>query len=1274
MVHQGQPIPEFLQGGGETGQLLRSIDWSATPLGPVEHWPQSLKTCIRIILTSSQPMFVWWGDQLINLYNDPYRSILGGKHPAALGQPASVVWHEIWDAAGSRAGRVMRDNVGTYDEALLLIMERNGYPEETYYTFSYSPVPGDHGGTHGIICANTDETERIISERHIRTLKDVGNAAIDNQSVEEVYEAAMLALQKNPQDFPFALLYQLDYEQQTATLVGNTDMDPASTLAVPQLSLHDPHPVAELLQQGMTSSGSGMLAALGDRFRELPKGSWPQAPSTALLQPVLLTNTGQPLTVLVVGLNPYRLANEKYLGFFKLIADQIGTGITNVRAYEEERRRAEALVELDRAKTTFFSNISHEFRTPLTLMLGQLEELLNEPVSSLTFVERNRIESSHRNAMRLLRLVNSLLDFSRLEAKRAEARFYPADLALITADLASSFRSLVDQVGLQLTISCDLNGHDVYVDREMWEKIVLNLLSNAFKYTLQGGITVSLTREGEQAVLRVQDTGVGIPAEELPRMFDRFHRIANSTGRTYEGTGIGLSLVHELVGLHHGTITIDSEPGKGSTFTVRLLLGKQHLPPEQVADQRDVHYESIIPDLFVKEALSLSETSTHAGPEIRQDFVISGVPPDQAPARILIVDDNPDMRAYIQRLALREFAVDTAPNGQVALEMIQQKKPDLVVSDIMMPVLDGIGLLRALKNNPETAAIPVIFLSARAGEEARIEGYDIGADDYLVKPFSAKELLARIRSQIKLSRIRKQNTAHLQNLFMQAPVGIGLYRGREFRIELANDIMLRYWGRTREEVIHKPLFDALPEVKDQPFETIVRNVYETGVPFIANEIPATLLNNGLLKTIYVKLIFTPLREEDGTITGIMGLAHDITAMVHARQQAQNSADELEQKVQERTRELLRKNEELSIQKEFVETIFDASAHVIAVLDNDLNFTAVNRKFEQLYKRSRNQVLGRGYLEVFPAARGSKAHQDSLDALAGHFRHNTITYSAVINGFFENYFIPLRQKDEVYGVLILSHDVTELVEATQKIERTNKELIQINHELEQFAYIASHDLQEPLRKIQTFSDLLEHNLNDPDMAGRYLGKITSSAQRMAQLIKAVLDYSRLSKKDELFREVDLNSILDSILTDLELLIEQRDVIIERTPLPTIKGIPLQLSQLFTNLITNAIKFSDKRPAIRIRAENVPLSELKQLNKVTTDRPFIKIIVQDNGIGFDPKYAEQIFTIFHRLHDRNTYMGTGIGLAMCMKIAENHKGTIIATAQDGAGATFSVYLPL
>src|SRR5689334_13054404 len=205
--HSASPV---LEGGGELGARMRAIDWAQSPLGPVEAWPQSLKTCVRVVLTSRQPMFVWWGDALVNLYNDAYRSILGGKHPRALGQPASEVWREIWSEVGPRAATAMQTDEGTYDEALLLIMERNGYPEETYYTFSYSPVPNDQGGTGGIFCANTDDTQRIIGERQLALLRDLGSRTADARTAQEALALSLQALEGNRRDVPFALLYLAD--------------------------------------------------------------------------------------------------------------------------------------------------------------------------------------------------------------------------------------------------------------------------------------------------------------------------------------------------------------------------------------------------------------------------------------------------------------------------------------------------------------------------------------------------------------------------------------------------------------------------------------------------------------------------------------------------------------------------------------------------------------------------------------------------------------------------------------------------------------------------------------------------------------------------------------------------------------------------------------------------------------------------------------------------------------------------------------------------------
>src|SRR3954468_10479847 len=220
-----EPSPEssgipFLLGGGEMGARMRAMDWAKTSLGPAEQWPQSLKTAARIMLTSRQAMFVWWGDELINLYNDAYKAIVGGKHPEALGQPASVVWREIWDQIRPRAEAAMRRNEGTYDEALLLIMERNGYPEETYYTFSYSPVPNDQGGTGGILCANTDDTGRIVSERQLGMLRELASKRAAAGSWAEACARSTTCLISNPYDFPFALLYVVDHEHRRAELAG----------------------------------------------------------------------------------------------------------------------------------------------------------------------------------------------------------------------------------------------------------------------------------------------------------------------------------------------------------------------------------------------------------------------------------------------------------------------------------------------------------------------------------------------------------------------------------------------------------------------------------------------------------------------------------------------------------------------------------------------------------------------------------------------------------------------------------------------------------------------------------------------------------------------------------------------------------------------------------------------------------------------------------------------------------------------------------------------
>ncbi len=409
--------------------------------------------------------------------------------------------------------------------------------------------------------------------------------------------------------------------------------------------------------------------------------------------------------------------------------------------------------ELDAAKTEFFSNISHEFRTPLTLMLGPLEDLLEDRREVLSPSQRERLGLAHSNALRLLKLVNALLQFSSLEAGRTNASYAPVDLPSFTAELAAMFQSAAAKNDVRLVIDCAPASERVWIDREMWEKVVPNLVSNAFKFTTRGEIVVRTIDEPTRIVLEVEDSGIGIPATELPRLFERFHRVSNTAGRTHEGSGIGLSLVRELVELHGGTVSATSEEGKGTTFRVEIPKGFGHLPAGSVSHSpvgpgarlRTAHAHAL-------EAESWTKT--------QELPVIS----DEGPRpRVLVVDDSADLRTYITNVLSPLYDVETAIDGRSGIEAIAERIPDIVVSDVMMPRLDGFGLVREIRADPRTASVPVILLSARAGEEAAVAGLDTGSDDYLVKPFSARELIARVRTHIELSRTRREWIAELES-------------------------------------------------------------------------------------------------------------------------------------------------------------------------------------------------------------------------------------------------------------------------------------------------------------------------------------------------------------------------------------------------------------------------------------------------------------------------------------------------------------------------------
>ncbi|MBC9913403.1 PAS domain S-box protein [Chitinophaga varians] len=1382
----------FLAGGGETGALIRNYPWEKTSIGAADKWPQSLKTCLRIILTSSQPMFVWWGPELLNFYNDAYRAIVGGKHPACLGQPAHTVWSEIWDQITPRVEQCLSNNEGTYDEALLLIMERNGYPEETYYTFSYSPIPGDNGVPEGILCANTDDTDRIVSARQIRTLKDLARFNLNSKRIQDVYTNSLLALQENEYDFPFAFFYTKEHDINH--LKGYTVNDLPETIFPREINSADETlvwPLADALRLNRPV----LVEHLRSKTGPLPAGEWKLPPDKALVVPVLHNNSGAPYGLLVIGLNPHRQLDEKYQAFFQLVADHIGAAIASTKAYEEEQQRANSLMEIDRAKTIFFSNISHEFRTPLSLMLGPLEDMLGR-ADQLPAGMKEELQLAQRNTRRLLKLVNSLLDFSSIEAGRMHASYSPVDMVSLTRDLVSNFEPAIRKAGVTLVTAYEQLSQPVYVDRDMWEKIVLNLVSNAFKYTLEGKITVRLQEHTDHISLTVEDTGVGIPPEEVPHLFERFHRVYNKNGRSQEGTGIGLSLVNELVKLHGGLIAVSSQEGGGTVFTIRLPLGHAHLPADKVTHQAD-HTGSDSRHAFVEEA------SRWDDPVLWQAAHHEGKP------YVLLADDNADMREYIRKLLGDRYDVDAVRDGAAALEAIARRLPDLVISDVMMPLIDGFALVKLLKQNPSTMHLPVLLLSARAGEEATVEGLAAGADDYLAKPFSSRELMSRVDANINTAKARNYVASQLRDLFRQAPAAILLLHGPDHIVELANNRYLETVGMEENEMIGKSLLDVVPALNNKGYRETLDKVLHTGEPYESKAQELTFIRQRNHIKQYFNYVLHPVRDYNGGITGIMMVAVEVTEQVYALRRAENSERYYRHLLQGlpaavytcdiegrilwyneaaealwgrtpvigkdmwcgswkifdidgvtpvpldtcpmakalQTGEAIRDTEIIVERPDgtrrhvqpYPDPIFDEQGRVTGAVNMLIDITELraaeihmarlaaivqgsddaiisktldgiittwNPGAEKLFGYTSEEAIGQSIMLLIPEERAQE-EQEIVDRLrkglvVDHFETKRRTKDGRLLDISLTV-SPLRDtQGRIVGASKIARDITEqkklfsalqesearymqvaqemeeiVAQRTLELTEANYYLEKSNKELEQFAFVTSHDLQEPLRKIHTFAGLLSDSTQGmlSDTGKLYVEKMMISARRMSQLIHDLLNFSRLNRSDDPFVSTDLNEVMMHVLNDFEVTVGQKKASVTIDPLPVIPAIPLQMNQLLYNLLGNALKFTaeDRDPEIHVSARLLTPADFTVYPELDINRSYYEISVKDNGIGFNQVYEDKIFQIFQRLNNRAAYEGTGIGLALCNKIAINHKGCIRALGVPGEGAVFNVVLP-
>ncbi|WP_433655142.1 SpoIIE family protein phosphatase [Nocardia sp. CA-128927] len=748
-AHQDPPFPpELLAADPQSAlnQLMVDTVWAATDLGPVGRWSQELRTAVGICVNSPFPMLVMWGPELAMIYNDAFVPILGAKHPA-LGQPCAQVWADAWPVVGTWIGAVMERAESTHRQDLQLMLQRHGFEESVYFTFAYSAIPAAGGGIGGVFTVVTETTGQVLGTRRLQTLRELGEArSAEVSDVVEACTAAARVLQAHREDVPFGMVYLLDEDGCRAQIVASFG------LADHSLSHTDVLPTVVSAQPDAGTEGGWIWQAIATGIAQTRTGLARLLPGlepfgeaafdAAVALPLAATPHGRPHGVVVLGVRPDLLLDEAYRGFLNLTANHLTAAVTDAQAQAAQLRRAEELAELDRAKTKFFTGISHELRTPLALITGPAQDALADTQAPLSPPQRQRVEIIRRNAGRLRRMVDTLLDFSRIEEGRMTLDAVAVDLGALTRGIAESFAPAIERAGLGFTIDCPAESTAVLVDPGLWERIVLNLLSNAVKFTLAGEISIGLRITTDDVELEVRDTGVGIAADELPHVFERFRQVRGAAGRSHEGSGIGLALVRELAALHGGRAVATSAVGQGSVFTVRLPAHLAQGP----ALQRSAN--SVVGD-YVAEAMQWS-APTRCSPETRVA---------QGSDTVLIADDNADLRTYLVSLLEPGYTVAVAADGHDALRQARSLRPDLILADIMMPGLDGFALLRALRADPTTARTPVVFLSARAGAEAAAEGLAAGADDYLAKPFSSTDLLARVRSNLDLARLRNHESA-----------------------------------------------------------------------------------------------------------------------------------------------------------------------------------------------------------------------------------------------------------------------------------------------------------------------------------------------------------------------------------------------------------------------------------------------------------------------------------------------------------------------------------
>lgn len=897
--------------------------------------------------------------------------------------------------------------------------------------------------------------------------------------------------------------------------------------------------------------------------------------------------------------------------------------------------------ELDDLKTQFFANISHELRTPLTLILAPLAQRLAEP--DLASDLRVDLDRMHRNAQVLLGHVNDLLDVARLDAGGMELHVSGIDLAGLVRLEASRFESLAQD--RSLSFEMDAPGPLMArVDGEKVRRVLANLLGNAFKFTpAPGRIAVTLRAEGDEACLEVRDSGPGVPDHLREAVFDRFRQGDGSSVRAAGGTGLGLSIVKEFVQLHGGSVALDGAPEGGARFRVRLPLGV----PEGIP----IHPVQETPEPLVP---ALLKASPAPGGQ-------AGNAPPQDVARILVVEDNPDMNAFLADRLGRRYRVDAAFSGLEGLSHAQAAVPDLILTDVMMPGMSGDQLLEALRQDATFDEVPIVFLTARADEALRLKMFQAGAADFLCKPFSVDELLARVESLLAGRRrsldAQKSQAELLTRMSRMARIG-----GWDFDVATGEGSWTEEVARIHDLDPGTPVsaskgLDYYTAEFRPVIERAIKEAIELARPY---DLELELVSaKGVRK--WVRTQGEPVVDH-GRVVRVHGAFQDITERKAAEEQVQASRAKLQAALASMT---------------------DA----VFISDAEGQFLDFNEAFATFHRFKGKDECARTFaeypeiLEVFlPGGERAPVAQWAVPrALRGETCANeeyTLRRKDTGETWVGSYsFAPIRDGSGIIiGSVVAGRDITEQKQIQEEIRRLNlgleqrvaertAELQAANAELEAFAYAVSHDLRAPLRAMSGFSQALEEDFGTAlsHDAKRYLDQIVLASRRMGDLIDGLLVLSRCTRGDLRRESVDLSELAERVRVELERGEPGRRARWRIEAGLQAGGDPRMIEAVFRNLLGNAWKYT----------AGMDVAEIVFERTAEGGMPFFR--VSDNGAGFDMAHAAKLFQPFQRLHRQDEFPGLGIGLATVQRIVHRHGGRILARAQPGRGAEFLFSLP-